>query len=429
MSVSTKKKSSTTTATTSNTAALKVSLNVSNIASEERLTPGLKDSLHKLIDHYRKSIAAVHLSINAAESRNPRNPPSGFTMVFRSPLSKVPVQALPPSKLFNGTAVLRLNKNATFLKNNIPLNERNIQAQREFVQKALSQAFCSAEAVSDQLSEKMLSNSVEAFPWSACCDGFASINVSTEKGETDYESTIWVVVNSGLPALSNYIYHLAESSEVEDGKGITVKDFVDHPIVRFAHEASKRNRRRMLAKFCELLNISNVEFIADAHSVISKIQLVEPTLETVTNYIDRVRDQNNSDNHDTYVFRSATVDPSLVENRLGAGIVFCETPRFGVTIIKGPPKDSYEFGESWESRSLYGNFPVNTGRIKSSHEAKALAVGHITLTDPQRDNFRLDPTVYAKRDKAFMEKEATMGYEHAQWGTGIELRPLFVHIN
>lgn len=381
-----------------------------------------------------------------ASDHDPLTPPSGFSFTVRA---NAPVRAGPfhPEKMFYGTAAFCLD-GATF-RDGSPLSEECIERERPRLKQRLNRAI--RQHVDDGAEATLATfdagTGQERRSWVEQLGGggaYAGLFASLERGTQHFEKKYWLVVQSGYAPISEDLYRRMEDS---DASTTWKQFFLEDPLTNYAHQCVGRNRRRLLYRVAEALELHLPASASqpDAQALAPAAtggtgglpQVIEPTVETVSHAVmfDKVRG--------VMAYHCGTFDPAFASSQ-GSGVLFNESPFLGPVILKGPPDEGKPFGLTWKAAAeSSGTFPCGTGRLRDPNTASASSsslasvtpedlepfVWESTAVDRDHDrraNGRASADLYRPRDAKFKEYEAKLGYNHT-WGE-VQLRPLVVKL-
>ena len=363
---------------------------------------------------------------------------SGFALAVDSD-SPITPDVFSPKKMFHGLSVFSLD-NVCVKGTTTPITAEYLSKNMASIRKRLDESILDSSAPSTDDSvltfETHLDSSkyIDKKDWKERLSGGGSFaGIFSSEDDSGYVKKIrfWLCVQGGNTPASEELYREMEKTAEDKKSKETWRSFFMSRKAAYVLEAAKRSRSRLLASLADAVG-ADVTTSRD-NSAVGKINLLSPTLTTLSHYVTI------DDETKTAVYHSATVDPSIVSR----GIIQSGNPYAGITILKGPPPSrgsdakSKGFGEAWDTtEGSHGAFPTSTGRTKAIlrttapllmatvprfESEKFIATGKLATEIP-----RLGMDVYRVRDGDFRSMEQKLGYNH-MWGD-IKLQPVLVKI-
>lgn len=389
----------------------------SSVIDDKFAPPDLPDFARekctRILDLYGDNCVKWTWSPNASDN-NPLDAPSGFACEVKSSSSLI-FDVFHPEKLNYGTAAYRLD-DASFVDGE-KLNLDRLIKSREEYKEILNESIKERTSNPARLGYLDTKRFKDSEPWEAQLGSggaYAGIFYSNERGDYDYKTHYWIVVQSGCPQASADLF-----TEMEESKDGNWEDFfLKNPQSRYLSQCSKRNRQRLLYDVAKSLDL-NIKGESDLMSV-NRVKMLKPTIETISHLVT----MNSSKN---VVYHSNTTNAG--DNR--GGTILNESPFVGPLILKGPPGPDNEYGLSWKSTQEV--FPTCTGRNKivellpsNSLDIEVEEKWRPFVWEGEKGNSRLSGNVYRKRDIEFKKSETELGYKHI-WGE-IQLIPVIVKV-
>lgn len=383
----------------------------------------------EFVNEYGDNCLGLVWSPNCSEIFNPYNPPSGFSFAVDAGAPLIS-SIFSDEKMFSGVSIYQLENPQIKTEQ---LTEEFIIKNRSKFGNILNEKILDKSDNPFCISDRLEDNGwKESKAWNEDLGGgssFAGIYVSNERSGYLPNNRLWLAVKSGNRDASKELFNMIEQTETtwdvskSNPSKTTWSDFFgENSNASYIRHVVERSRHRILAKMIESLSINSI--IKGDHFSKDKRNIVEPNVTTVSYDVD-IHDNG------TAVYHSGTVDPSFSKN----GIAFCENPYLGITILKGPRSKTHEFGNEWKTvDTSFGSFPCNTGRRISLAGKSARSLidkipekdQNIFFYSSKEKNARLAESVYGLRDKAFKDKEVSLG-RSSKWGE-LNLKPLIVRI-
>lgn len=356
-------------------------------------------------------------------------PPTGFSLAVdeNTPLCAAPFH---PTKFCLGTSIVKIGSRQG---KQLFENEKN----REHVTRKVNDAIveysekCPPHTVGSLETMNPSSPSNDQVAWKEMLSGngayigvfYSNDNYDGSKyaPERDY----YVACQSGYEPASEKIYSLIEENESEQSPLSWKKFFSENNNNwRYLSHVISRNRNRLIASFCQSLGI-DAPIQSDLYAFDHKVKIVEPSLETITHFVDRYDVHSKQE---PMVYYSNTVNPSTTK-----GSVINQNPYIGLSIMNGPNYvSSSSFGSTWKPvKESFNAFPYSTGKVPNALDNEHPPVLE-EFRAPLFASIGIDmiPStkvgLYRTRTPSFRRFEQKLGYDHS-WGQ-INLRPYLVKL-
>ncbi len=386
----------------------------------------------KSLEPYGEGLKSFMWSLNWSTG-NKIGDPSGFTAHFDA-TCKIAADIFHQNKMFSGTSIFKLPINVK-TRNGDLFNRDFVTKNQTKIANDLVTKFPEYSTMHKHPSLKMLNKTKftdsEGVEWDASLGtngSFAGVFFSEEKKGYQYQESLWLVVQTNLPSVSDEFYdHISSLENTEE----TFKDLISDPVTKYANNLSRRNRGRLLANLASSLDL-DIKFETDLQSrSVKECPLLTPTHENTT----FVLTEDSSKNIVSY--HAGTVNPSLCKT----GVIVSENPFTGLYVLCGPKETHWsQVSSKLKVKEGMGSFPVNTGRscdyqttnhanIKGNvSEKMPIKQSSMCIATNAKDEpyFKLIDNFYRVRDVSFKQGEASLGYEHS-WKE-IAVRPLAVRV-
>jgi hypothetical protein len=380
-------------------------------------------------------------------------PPSGFAV--RAKANQTPLHTdLFDGKMFKRTAVYELPEGFRILGSKESATEEFILNNSERLKQLINSVFIEEQSKAkislkliDQKSGKETKEWKEEMGYGG---SFIGLYSSNERSDYHYKNKFYLVAQTYSPSANKEIENLINDASPTTEVGPTsapkhtFETFFDHTKnkdLANLSKMSKRNSHRQLARLATVMNLQDAKgnpielnFQKDLSSSSNQEEapwILNPTIDICSNVVEKYNGK--------MVYRNGAIDPSQHKN----GIPFCEAPLLGVTILKGPSLDAFEFGGSWKAtEDSLGSFPIHSGRKKDARQlSKDLSnKKYVTEKGPvaellkpfvwnnheKAENPRLVVNAYRTRDSNWKKIEKQLGYDHSNGE--IYLKPLVVKI-
>jgi hypothetical protein len=392
-------------------------VNYNFVPDASQIKEKTRNKVVKLMNYYGpQNVKGFVWNANWSDNRN-LDVPSGFSFAV-SDSTPISHKMFSPEKMFQATSAYRIDLTNTKFSDGSLVNLKNVIQRIDKIESGLNKSNLQ-EKQNDTFSLKAFDSrngsSEKLTPVMGTAGSFVGLYMSEDRSNYKPSQQFWILAQSRNTAISEELYRIMEEESREE-KRRTFKEFFfdNNKEVKGILGHIKLNRKILLQNI-----FNNIGLEMNIKTEVS------PTLETQTNKVTNIV------SNKTMVYHSGTVDPSTV-----SGLIFNNNPHLGSTILKGQPDENEEFGKPWAaSDDTFSAFPINTGRrlneseVKNSPLKTSINVSNKVFTWDSKNDicWRLADDVYKRRDKAFKNIQASIGYD-PNWGE-IDLQPVMVRLS